>query len=127
MSCNGSSVYRDRGDAVTSHPAISIEKDQQCLRGLRYWFRVDWEYSVDRLVDSLQEAFSGRLLHLKERWGNLHIHILVLQFRFEIRVGGSGHDVDFNHRLTPKETQRERDRKVVFAAIASVLGGSDDA
>lgn len=65
---------------------------------------------LDRLEGALRAAFDDRLVGSVERWGTRSISRLVLQFRFEIRLGTGELELSFLHRATADADARAADR-----------------
>lgn len=58
------------------------------------------------LAQALQSEHAGRLVEGEERWGDRVVRRMVLQFRFEIRLGARAGEISFYHRAAASPESR---------------------
>lgn len=90
---------------------FSVRADRRCQRGLHFVYALEAPPDLARLEGALRAAFDDRLVGSVERWGARSISRLVLQFRFEVRLGTGDLELSFLHRATADAIARAADRK----------------
>lgn len=92
-------------------PVFSVRADRRCQRGLHLVYALEEPPDLPRLEAALRTAFEGRLVGSVERWGHRSVSRLVLQFRFEVRLGTADLELSFLHRATADAAARASDRR----------------
>lgn len=78
---------------------------------------------VGRLEGALVEAFDDRLIRSEEPWGRLRVRRLVLQFRFEVRLGVRDDEISLLFRATSPAVSRAADQARFEAALTAACAG----
>ncbi|MBC7978452.1 MAG: hypothetical protein H7138_25995 [Myxococcales bacterium] len=88
---------------------FEVWPDAHCLCGLRFLYTVS-ALATERLLAGVRAAFPHDLVESTEPWGPVHVHHLVVQFRFELQLGPRPDEISFTHRVLASPAQRARDR-----------------
>jgi hypothetical protein len=99
---------------------FAVHADPCCLRGLRFVYAAPGLVE-DRLVARIRGAFPDHLLEGHERWGEITVQRLIVQFRFELQLGARPGEVALLHRVTATADQRAADRARFEAELAAAL------
>lgn len=110
---------------LATPPHFTVRADPRCLRGLHFLYRGEPSIHRESLAASLRGVFPGQLVEAEESWGERVVTRLVLQFRFEIRIGDRDQEVSFIHRATASPEQRTGDRARFEALLLGVLTGGE--
>lgn len=107
---------------------FTVRPDERCQRGLHLLYRVRDGMAVeaDALERELLRAYGGRLVTGSEAWGARTVRRLVLQFRFEVRLGTRDGEVSFLFRATSPEESRRDDRAALERALAACIHARRD-
>ena len=97
---------------------FSVRANERCQRGLHFVYELEGTPDLAQLEVDLCRAFGDRLVRSCESWGARSVLRLVLQFRFEVRMGDSDREVSFMHRSTANEEARAADRTRFEAVLA---------
>ena len=97
---------------------FSVRANRRCQRGLAFVYELTEAPDLERLEADLCHAFGDRLVRSEESWGARSVRRLVLQFRFEVRLGESDRAISFLYRSTANEEARAADRTRFEAVLA---------
>ena len=96
---------------------FSVRANRRCQRGLAFVYELTEAPDLARLEADLCRAFEDRLVRSEESWGTRSVRRLVLQFRFEIRLGESEREISLLYRSTANEAARTADRSRFEAVL----------
>lgn len=105
--------------AVDEPPPIAVRRATTCLRGLHYVYTAP--VAPERLIGALRAAFPHHLVEGEERWGDRVVRRLIIQFRFEVQIGGRAEEISFIHRVTASPEQRADDRARFESCLRAAL------
>lgn len=103
---------------------FKVWPDKRCLRGLH------WVYALDRCIDfaelerALLDAFDQKLVCSEENWGSRKVLRVVLQFRFEVRLGTRDREISLLFRETAPPHARMADRRHFEEVLSAAAGAS---
>ena len=100
---------------------FSVKADRRCQRGLHFVYAVPERTDLPRLERALVEAFDDRLLLSEEAWGQRRVRRLVLQFRFEVRLGARHRQISFLFRSTAPAEARAADQARFEITLSALL------
>ena len=87
-------------------PLFVARPDQRCQRGLHVLYQLARPVDERALAQALQSEHAGKLVESEERWGHRIVRRLVLQFRFEVRLGARDSELSFFHRAAASPDAR---------------------
>ena len=102
-------------------PAFDVHPDPCCLRGLHFVYVAPALAEPARLVARIREAYPRQLVEGCERWGDVVVQRLIVQFRFELRLGARPGEISFLHRVVASAEQRAHDRDQFEASLLAAL------
>ena len=105
--------------AADERPPFTVRRATTCLRGLHYVYAA--RIAPDRLVAELRAAFPRHLVEGEERWGERVVRRLIVQFRFEVQIGGRAEEISLIHRVTAAPEQRASDRARFESCLRAAL------
>jgi hypothetical protein len=108
-------------DAAGPLGAFTVRADPGCQRGLHLLYRVPSHTDLEQLQALLEQAHPGRLLVVDEPWGRRRVRRVVLQFRFEVRLGVRDDQISFFFRATSPAPARASDRTAFEAALTLAI------
>lgn len=82
--------------------------DPRCQRGLRFDYLLHRALSPEVLCEAVEPLFDGKMLRSTEDWGSRRVVRMVLQFRYEIRVGERDALLSVLYRHCCPQNERER-------------------
>jgi hypothetical protein len=91
--------------------------DPRCQRGLRFDYLLEAPIAQSRLCEAVEPFFDGRMVRATENWATREVVRMVLQFRFEIRVGERDQQVSVLYRRCCPPAERENLRSRLEAAL----------
>lgn len=100
---------------------FTMRPDDRCQRGLHLIYEVTAPPDLRRLEDALVREFEDRLVRTEEAWGSRLVSRLVLQFRFEVRLGVRDHQISFLFRDVAPALSRAADQARFEAVLAASL------
>jgi len=100
--------------------AFAVHADPRCLRGLLWVYAVPG-LDAGRLIAATRDAYPDRLVEGCERWGEVTVQRLIVQFRFELQLGARPGEVSFVHRVLASAEQRAADRAWFEAVLTATL------
>jgi hypothetical protein len=100
---------------------FTMRPDDRCQRGLHLVYEVPAPLDLRRLEDALVRAFDDRLVRSEEAWGQRRVSRLVLQFRFEVRLGVRSHQISLLFRDVAPARERAADQARFEAVLAASL------
>lgn len=109
-------------------PPFTVRPDERCQRGLHLVYRVldGMELEPAAFESALARAYDDCLVTRSEVWGARTVRRLVLQFRFEVRLGARDGEVSFMFRATSPEESRRHDRAALEQALAASVRARRD-
>lgn len=102
-------------------PFFESFPDRRCLRGLHVVYRYVGVLNDEVLKNELHAATSGHLIEAAELWGERRVTRLVLQFRFEVRVGARDNELSLCHRSMAQPAQRLISVQIFERALEAAL------
>jgi len=102
-------------------PAFDVHPDPCCLRGLHFVYVAPALTELARLIDRIRDAYPHQLVEGCERWGDVVVQRLIVQFRFELRLGVRPGEISFLHRVVASPAQRALDREQFEASLLATL------
>ena len=100
---------------------FEVHPDARCLRGLHFVYVAPGLVDHDRLVERIRAAYPRQLVEGTERWGAVTVQRLIVQFRFELRLGIRPGEISFIHRVLATPEQRATDRDRFEASLLATL------
>lgn len=95
--------------------------DPRCLRGLAFLYRTRAPFCPACFEERVHAQLPDQLLSAVEPMGEVPLHRMILQFRFELRFGMRPGELEVHHRVLADEATRERTYRVVEAALGEAL------
>lgn len=106
-------------------PPFTVRPDAGCQRGLHLVYEIPSATDTARLERELHATFGDRLVVAEERWGARVVRRIVLQFRFEVRLGTRDDRISFLFRSVSGPETRATDRAAFEAALRSAIARED--
>jgi hypothetical protein len=101
--------------------AFDVHPDPRCLRGLHFVYVAPALAEPARLIERIRARYPHQLVEGCERWGELVVQRLIVQFRFELRLGARPGEISLLHRVTASAAQRAHDRDQLEASLLDAL------
>lgn len=102
-------------------PAFEVRPDARCLRGLHFVYVAPTLISPARLIERVRQRYPHQLVEGYERWADVVVQRLIVQFRFELRLGQRPGEISFLHRALASPEQRAHDRAAFEASLLAAI------
>jgi len=102
-------------------PAFEVRPDPRCLRGLHFVYVAPALTSPAHLIERVRQRYPDQLVEGVERWADTVIQRVIVQFRFELRLGTRPGEISFLHRAIASPAQRTHDRAAFEASLLAAI------